>query len=321
MFRCLCARHFTLPSSLRRHAQSCTGDGEPRNRNEEQGEEGVDGDSEEHSIPIDCVGNVPDLHALDSLLFLIVEDEGLLQINCFINERAGLIICSHCRIAVPPEHLRSHLVTKHDVYRSAEELESILQSHSVMSLEGAVEFVKYTDTVPEPIGGLPIVEEGYKCLVCPYHACSWPVMRNHFNQHHRGKKVNVESEKCPVQLVFHGKLRKYIGITYVKTKEDALRNPMLTDALMREDEEEEIVVPSTKRHKSLRKCSTFVARSRWDILIENEDVEQLRKIASLPQPKEPLTRLVKGTVEYFKRISESVRTGNVLARRWVMSMG
>jgi len=112
-----------------------------------------------------------------------------------------------------------------------------------------------------------------------------------------------------------------MGVAYVKAREDALKNPSLTDALAQEDEEEEIEVPSTKRHKSLRKCSTFVAWSRWDILIENEDVEQLRKIASLPQPKEPLMRLVKGTVEYFKRISESVRTGNVLARRWIMSMG
>jgi hypothetical protein len=31
-------------------------------------------------------------------------------------------------------------------------------------------------------------------------------------------------------------------------------------------------VPATKRHKSFRKCNTFVARSREDILIKNEDV-------------------------------------------------
>jgi hypothetical protein len=165
------------------------------------------------------------------------------------------------------------------------------------------------------------VEEGYKCLRCPYHAGSWPTIRDHFSRRHRGKKASAESEECPVQLVFDGKLRKYMGVACVKAKEDALRNPSLTDALAGEDDEEEMEVPSTKRHKSLRKCSTFVAQSRWDILIENEDVEQLRKIASLPQPKEPLMRLVKGTVEYFKRISESVRTGNVLVRRWVMSMG
>jgi hypothetical protein len=133
--------------------------------------------------------------------------------------------------------------------------------------------------------------------------------------------VSTETEKCPVQLIFRGKLRKYIGITYIKEKEDALRNPTLTDALMREDEEEEIEVPTMKRYKSLRKCSTFVARSRWDILIEGEDVEQLKTIASMPKPKDSLMKLVKGTVEYFKRVSESVRTGNVLARRWVMSMG
>lgn len=222
---------------------------------------------------------------------------------------------------MPPEHLRSHLVTKHSIYRSAEQLESILQSYSIMSLDDATSFIKYTDTLPEPISGISIVEQGYKCLICPYHASSWSMIRDHFSRRHQGKKASLESEKCPVQLVFDGKLRKYMGVEYVKVKGDALRNPSLTDALAREDEEEEMEVPTTKRHKMLRKCSTFVALSRWDILIENGDVEQLRKIASLPQPKEPLMRLVKGTVEYFKRISESARTGNVLARRWVMSMG
>lgn len=191
----------------------------------------------------------------------------------------------------------------------------------MMSLEDSIGFVKYIDTLPESISGLPVVEEGYKCLICSHHTSSWLTMRDHFGRSHREKKASVDSEKCAVQLVFHGKLRKYIGITYLKAKEDTLRNPTFTNALAYEDEEEEIEVPTTKRHKSLRKCSTFVAKSRWDIFIEDKDVEGLRKIARLPQPKDPLMRLVKGTVEYFKRISESVRTGNVLARRWMMSMG
>ena len=147
------------------------------------------------------------------------------------------------------------------------------------------------------------------------------MIRDHFGRRHRGKKVSAESEKCSVQLMFRGKLRKYMSVTYIEAKEDTLRNPTFSDALALEDDEEEVEVPVTKRHKSLRKCSAFVARSRWDIWIENEDVERLRNLASLPQPKDPLMRLVKGTVEYFKWISESVRTGNVLARRWVMSMG
>ena len=210
----------------------------------------------------------------ESADFPHAEEEGLLEINCFINESVGLIICRHCCIAVPPEHLRSHLMTKHDLYRSAEELESILDSYSVMSLEDTMAFVKYIDTLPESIGGLPVVENGYKCLICPH---SWSTMRDHSGRSHRGKKASVDSEKCPVQLVFHGKLRKYIGITYVKTKEDALRNPTLVHALALEDEEEEMEVPSTKRHKSLWKCSMFVARSRWDILIEKQGCRTTEK--------------------------------------------
>jgi hypothetical protein len=33
----------------------------------------------------------------------------------------------------------------------------------------ATDFVKYTDRLPELIGGLPIVEEGYKCSI----SCHW----------------------------------------------------------------------------------------------------------------------------------------------------
>ena len=61
-FQCLCARHFTLPSSLRRHARSCEGDIQSRNLNElreEWSAEQVDCNSEEQSLPIDCVGKFP----------------------------------------------------------------------------------------------------------------------------------------------------------------------------------------------------------------------------------------------------------------------
>lgn len=62
-FQCLCARHFTLPSSLRRHAQSCKSDIELRNelRKEQSEEKPVDDDSEECSLPMDCVGKLSDL--------------------------------------------------------------------------------------------------------------------------------------------------------------------------------------------------------------------------------------------------------------------
>jgi hypothetical protein len=60
--------------------------------------------------------------------------------------------------------------------------------------------------------------------------------------------VSIESEKCPVQLVFNGKLRKCMGVTYVKAKENALKNPSLADALAHEDEGEEI--PPTRSSTS-----------------------------------------------------------------------
>ena len=39
-------------------------------------------------------------------------------------------------------------------------------------------------------------------------------------------------------------------------------------------------IPPIKRHKSLRKCSMFMTRSRWDIWIEYEDLEYSESAAA-----------------------------------------
>ena len=99
--------------------------------------------SEERSLPADCMGKNILIHVgLDSSL----DDQGLQKINCFINKTCGLRVCRSCQVDV--SHLRCSLVTKHDLYRSAEEPESILRSHPVMSLKDATDFVRYTDTLP-----------------------------------------------------------------------------------------------------------------------------------------------------------------------------
>jgi hypothetical protein len=71
-FQCLCSRHFTLPSSLRRHARSCYGDICMKSLNElreEQSDEEMNGDSEEHGLPIDCVGKLPNFICTELTLF------------------------------------------------------------------------------------------------------------------------------------------------------------------------------------------------------------------------------------------------------------
>jgi hypothetical protein len=71
-FQCLCARHFALPSSLRRHARSCEGDVSMKRQDglkEELSEEEMEDDSKEHGLPIDCVGKFPRLICTELTLF------------------------------------------------------------------------------------------------------------------------------------------------------------------------------------------------------------------------------------------------------------
>ena len=74
-----------------------------------------------------------------------------------------LIICHQCRVGIAPEHLRSHLITKHKIYHPTELLETLLRSYSVMSLKDTIEFIERTDILSEPIGGLPTLYSALSC--------------------------------------------------------------------------------------------------------------------------------------------------------------
>ena len=126
---------------------------------------------------------------LDSSL----DDQGLLTINCFINKTCGPWVTRSGQVNVPHEHLRSHLVTKHDRYHSAEELEYIFRSHPVMSLKDTTDFLKYTDTLSESW----FSNRGRKDihLMDSYHASSWSMIRDHFSRYHRRKNATADSEK------------------------------------------------------------------------------------------------------------------------------
>src|SRR5271170_1214002 len=110
-----------------------------------------------HSLSIDCLSRFPIYISL-SCSFFSFKDWWKLIASSTDSLSVVIVISLYRRT---PEHLRSHLVTKHDISCSAEELESILQSYSMMSLKDVTDFVKYIDTLPEPIVGLPIMEEGY----------------------------------------------------------------------------------------------------------------------------------------------------------------
>ena len=73
--------------------------------------------------------------------------------------------------------------------------------------------------------------------------------------------------------------------------------------------------------KALRLFNPFFVRSRWDLFIEDEDLDPLKALGERPGKKDILAGLIEAMVTHFNRVSERLVTGNVLVRRWMKSLG
>ena|SRR5271154_5361318 len=78
---------------------------------------------------------------------------------------------------------------------------------------------------------------------------------------------------------------------------------------------------STEREENLRFVNSFVARTRWDILVEDHDWKKLKELAASPKVETGMDRIVKLAFKYFDRISDKLRVGDVLIRRKIRSTG
>jgi len=61
------------------------------------------------------------------------------------------------------------------------------------------------------IQNIPIVI-GIKCNICHYVVIGKNVIKNHFTENHKNISQVKNTEQCKVQLVFNGRLHKYIQI-------------------------------------------------------------------------------------------------------------
>src|SRR5271169_5003873 len=101
------------------------------------------------------------------------------------------IICGRCNKAVPPEHVKMHLSSKHQIYYSRDALESIFSNHELMSLESLEAFKNETNKLENAINGI-LVEEGHKCIMCGHCTMVWGSMTEHFRNQHEG---NLEAKQ------------------------------------------------------------------------------------------------------------------------------
>jgi hypothetical protein len=84
-----------------------------------------------------------------------------------INEKLKSIICRRCDKVVAPEHLQTHVSSKHKIYCSHDTVKSIVTGRRLMSLDAIIEFRENTKQLESPIGGIPVMKVKWNVVVGP----------------------------------------------------------------------------------------------------------------------------------------------------------
>ena len=249
-------------------------------------------------------------------------DEQLQKIECMINEKMKWIICRRCHDdrAVPHEHLQTHL-RKHKIYCSHDTVQSIISGRGLKSLKSIKEFRDGNWTLDAPINGIPLKEKGYKCLKCRYYG-PWRTMTEHFRLSHDGHDVkeNTRDEQL-IQAPFGGTLKKWFGIVERSEIEVDGDNDCAWNAVEALLAKKRRVKQTMEKEDNVRLINGFLARTRWDILVEGQDTKKLIALAATSKTNDPFDRIVKAAFKYFEKISNKLRVGNVLLRRKIESTG
>ena len=253
---------------------------------------------------------------------LIVDDEELHKIECVINEKMKWIVCTRCDRGVPPEYLQAHLWNNHEIDCSDDTLNTIITGHELMTLDSLKAWKKNTVALEAAIGGIA-TETGHKCVECGHCTPKWGSMTDHFLKHHEGKDAKECTEAdIQMQAPFGGELKKWFEIIDTSTMDVDEDHESAWEAvkvmLARKKRAKRV---STGREENVRLLNGFVARTRWDILIEGHDKKQLRALAAVAKEKDTLHKVMEVSEKYFTEISDKLRVGDVLLRRKIESAG
>ena len=254
---------------------------------------------------------------------LIVEDEELRKIECVINEKMKWIICRRCDRGIPSEYLQTHLRTKHEIDCSDDTLNSIVNRYELMSLDSIKAWKKATVTLEVAIDGIA-AEPGHKCVECGHCTPKWTSMTEHFRIKHDGKEAKENTEAgIRMQAPFGGELKKWFEIIDSSAMEVDEENESAWEAVkvLLAKKKRKALASMMGREENVRLLSGFVARTRWDVLIEGHDLKQLRALGAIAKEKDRLHKIMEVSERYFSEISDKLRVGDVLLRRKIESEG
>jgi hypothetical protein len=240
-----------------------------------------------------------------------------------VDERYNLIVCKECGIGLPSDWVVAHLKEHHGVRTTMEEALTLLGvGDYAMTLAEAENWIQNM-WVGIAVQNIPVVK-GFRCKECQYSARLKMVLKNHFSKEHKGLKRVENSEECNVQLIFKAGLRKYIQVKEDDEMEvESERNMGWNMAIEREFRESmaNVRISGLNGHGNLRLMNVFIAKTRWDVLVEGKDLKELVNMAAAPIVSHNLQQIMLCGRRYLHKTCAALNKGSVIIKRLLMSGG
>jgi hypothetical protein len=144
-------------------------------------------------------------------------------------------------------------------------------------------------------------------------------MKNHFSQEYRGLKRVDHTEEYQVQLIFKGGLQKYIQVEDEdgdvdmelegeSTWSTAIDRELKTSVM-------NLGVSIVNQRQNLRFMNIFIAKTRWDVLVEGKDLGKIVGIAEAPIVKDDLHVIMLCGRRYIRNTCKLLDKGNIIIKR------
>ena len=241
-----------------------------------------------------------------------------------VDLRYNVAVCTACCTGVAFDHIQSHLSRAHGM---SKQLEVVMEDLNIdtptLSAAEIERWISELWVLDRGIKGIGI-EEGMTCTECHYCCAAKKVMKNHFTRKHRGLKWSDNVMICSVQMLFQGRLKKYIQVENTEGEDVEMnaRNEW-KQALDQEFQETmgERSPSASTGHSDARLLSAFVAKLRWDLCVKDMELVKLMKLAATPVRSDRLHKVILCGREYIDKCCEALNGGNIMLKRRLMSAG
>jgi hypothetical protein len=252
--------------------------------------------------------------------------ERSVELQLSLDPLYNLIVCNHCCVALPWEWVRSHLKEQHAIETTDEEVSDFLGLQDSALTVQQVKDWRESVVVGKAVHNIPVVN-GFRCNLCNYSVAARKGMKNHFSEIHKGYKRAKYSEDCKVQLVFHGSLRKYIQVEEDEDMDmdldEGADNTEWKTAIDTEFAESmaNLQISSTNERGNLRLKNVFIAKTRWDAMVDGLDLQAVVKSAAAPLVNDELHGIILCGRRYIHKTCDALDKGSVIVKRVLMSGG